>query len=515
VVEIPPLADVPLGALDADFEARVRAAPRPVQDRLLAEADLLRLTGEDAASWRALTVYRALVERIEEPGPLHLNRAAWTARESPARDLVQRRLATRALEHPVLDEHAAAVCTLAACEWTAGEFVPAEQRLRALLPEVRGLGDLAELDTYYALACLYAWQRRELEALVMARRALAVAETRSDLHPVHVAHAMSALADAYRSLEDDVGLTSAAQRMLALSTRLAEPDAGRLRRQAYVNAHEAALLRDEVAVAREQLSAAEREHAQDLPTAGRHDTALDYHLARLALREGRPEAATPYLERHLERYLERHLEGRVAARPAHPTLGVLWGLLGVEHDLATGAQARAMARAAWLLERLADPGLRAQIGTGRRVMLAHRLGTLLEGVAGAEPAAGLAWREATDAAYDRLHELSRAERDLPELAAPTAEDHETLARYRSRFLGRHRRLLDRLRDLLASDRARGSLPAWVHASPGGFTAVCAWCRSVRDPAGRWLPLGHFVATSGPHLTVTHGICERCRGAALP
>ena len=449
MADIPPLADVPLGALDVDFEARVRAAPRPVQDRLLAEADLLRLTGEDDASWRALTVYRALVERIEEPGPVHLDRAAWTTRESPARDAVQRRIATRALEHPVLDEHVAAVCTLAACEWTAGEFVAAERRLRALLPEVRGQGDLSELDTYYALACLYAWQRRELEALVMARRALAVAEVRTDLHPVHVAHALSALADAYRSLEDDVGLTATAQRMLAVSTRLAEPDAGRLRRQAYVNAHEAALLRDEVAAAREQLTAAEREHCP-----GPAHRRPPRHRARLP--PGAPGPARgpsrggDALPRTPPRgpALASHVGGRLGrpGRGARPRAG--------------RPRASPRPRAASLLERFADPEHRAQLGTGRRVILAQRLGALLEGVAGAEPAAGLAWREATDAAYDRLH----AARAAPNTTCPSSR------RLRRRTTRRWR-----------------ATAAASSAATAGCSITCATCWPPTAPAARSRP----------------------------
>ena len=81
-----PLADVPVEALDASWEDSVRAASRPVQDELLVQADRLRGTSEDADSWRCLTAYRALVERLEVGSSDDLERAAWTVQEDPARD---------------------------------------------------------------------------------------------------------------------------------------------------------------------------------------------------------------------------------------------------------------------------------------------------------------------------------------------------------------------------------------------------------------------------------------------
>ena len=168
MARLPPLAQVPIAGLDPAFEERVRHAPRPEQDRLLAEADLLRVEEDDASSWRALTVYRALAERLAEGGPIHLDRAAWTCREDPARDAIQARIATLALEHPGEDEQVDAGCTLAVCEWLAGDFTGAERRLKELLPRVRGREDRLELQVYYGLASLYSWQRRELESLGLA-----------------------------------------------------------------------------------------------------------------------------------------------------------------------------------------------------------------------------------------------------------------------------------------------------------------------------------------------------------
>lgn len=499
-VTSPPLAAAPLEALDQAFEVVLQQAPRAEQDRWLAEADRLRAHDDDASHLRARTVYRALVDRLCEGGAAHLDRAAWAVSTACACDPVQRRLATLALAHPGAAQRAAATCALAACEWRAGDFQQAEQRLRTLLPSARARADELEVAACCVLGSLYAHQNRELEALVLARRALMVAEQRPDLHPTLAAHSILSLAEAYRSLEDAVGLGLTAQRMLAVSTRLSEPDAGRLRMFAYMMAHEAALLRGDLPAAREQLDAAWAEHGRDPKTVGYPEAVLDEHEARLSLRLRDPARAATYIERNLARM------------GAHPSLGLAWEVHAVEHALAVGQPARALEHAGRALARLSDARQRAELGSGRRLEQAQRLADLLGAAPGGDAAAAQAWREAADAAYDRLRELARAPLDLPEVATPTQEDHETLARFRGRFLRRHTLLLERLRDLLVEARARGELPAWATAALGGFTAMCAWCRSVRDPHGVWLPLGHLIANSGPHLIVTHGICETCRAS---
>jgi len=495
---LPPLAEVPLEALDPAFEARVRAAPHAEQDRMLAEADLLRVEEDDASSWRALTVYRALVGRLEERGPIHLDRAAWTASEDPARDAVVARLARVALEHPGENEQIEAACTLAACEWMAGDFTGAEQRLTTLLPRVRGREDSIELNVYHALASLYASQRRELESLALARRAQALSDRRPQMHPVHHAHATSVLADAYRSLDDAEGLAAAAERMLAISARMSEPDGCRLRRQAHTIAHEAAMLRGDLPTARDRLASAQLEHSRDLKTSGHHESSLAYYEARLALRLGNLPHVAALVDVHREK------------AQTHPTLWLLWNLIAVEAWARQGQRTEAIALATATLERMAEPAMQTQLGTGRRLRHAQHLGELLEDPVADPALAALAFREAADAAFDRLGELERCDVVLPEVGEPTAEDRDALARYRKRFHGRHRIVLDHLGQLLLEARRRGELPAWANAAPGGMTAVCAWCRSVRDAEGRWLPLGHFVGASGPAMTVTHGICDACR-----
>jgi len=118
------------------------------------------------------------------------------------------------------------------------------------------------------------------------------------------------------------------------------------------------------------------------------------------------------------------------------------------------------------------------------------------------------YRTAADAALARLAEIERALRDLGDLVAPDADDREALAGYRVGFWRRHGQVLGALAQSLAAAARRGERPPWADLSADGLVAVCAWCRSLRAPDGRWLPIGHFVLTVDT-LAVTHGICDPC------
>jgi hypothetical protein len=499
MVRLLPLSEVPVEALDAVWEASARAAARPVQDELLEQADLLRGQSDDADSWRCLTAYRALVERLETGTSADVERAAWTVQEDPARDEISRRLAVLAAKHAGVSERIEAERMLAECDLRQGNLPEAEQRLRRMIPLVRGRGDALELGISYALATAFALQRREIESLVMARRAQEVADRRPDLHVVHLAHATGALSDAYRSLEDDARMVWCAQRMLALAARLPEPDGGRLRRQAQLLAHEAALLRGDLPSARDHLAAALAEHGRDLKTAGHVRNPLAYHQAAFAMRMGDLGRVQALIA--LEGPSERRLPGA----------WVLWDVLEAEALLRTQRFSEAHGLVRQTLRRLEAPDERRRLGTGRRLRAAEALGALLSGPGNDAELVTRAYRSAADAAFDRLSELERCVDDLPGLSDALPDDREALSEYRRRFVTRHRLVLEHLHDLLVTAAEEGRLPAWATAAPGGMTAVCAWCRCVRGIDGRWLPLGHLVNT-GVALNVTHGICDRCAPA---
>jgi hypothetical protein len=496
MTQLLPLADVPVEALDASWEDSARAASRPVQDELLLQADRLRGTAEDADSWRCLTAYRALVERLESGSSADLDRAAWTVQEDPARDGISRRLALLALRHAGVSERIEAERMLAECDLRSGRLPESEQRLRRLMPLVRGRGDALELSVTYALALVFASQRRELESLVLARRAQEIADRRPDLHVVHLAHATTALGDAYRSLEDEGRMVWCSQRLLALAARLPEPDGARLKRHAQLLSHDAALLRGDLPSARHHLEAARAWHARDLKTAGHSRNPLALPEAAFVLRTG-----------DLAR-LDAVLAAGETADRLQPGTWAAWDVLELELLLRTKRTAAAHALALACLERLEEPRERLRLGTGARLRAAEAVGALLSGPGGDIDLAGRAFRDAADAAFDRLAELERCVDDLPELSDALPDDREALSEYRRRFLRHHQVMLQHLQDLLVNAAAQGLLPGWVSAAPGGMTAVCAWCRCVRGIDGRWLPLGHFIH-AGALMNVTHGICDRC------
>jgi hypothetical protein len=279
------------------------------------------------------------VERLEAGTSVDLDRAAWTVQEDPARDDVSRRLALLAARHQGVTERIEAERTLAECDLRADNLPEAEQRLRRMIPLVRGRGDALELSVAFALAVTFAHQKRELESLVMARRAQEVADRRPDLHVVHLAHACTALSDAYRSLGDDARMVWGAQRLLALAARLPEPDGARLRRQAQLTAHEAALIRGDMPSARAHLQAALAEHARDLRTAGHLENTLAYAEAEFALRVGD-------LGR-LQALLAAHTTGR-----RRPGSWVLWDVLEVELLLLTERHSEAHGLARETLTRI-------------------------------------------------------------------------------------------------------------------------------------------------------------------
>jgi hypothetical protein len=118
-----------------------------------------------------------------------------------------------------------------------------------------------------------------------------------------------------------------------------------------------------------------------------------------------------------------------------------------------------------------------------------------------------AWHLATDAAA-RLVELDRSVREVGALGPLGADDLDALAALRARFVASHREVLEPLRHRLEAATRHGTLPAWATPAPGDLLLVCAWCLSVRDRDGTWLPVGHLVY-GAQSVPMTHGACPRC------
>lgn len=462
----------------------------------LAEADELRLTSDaDEDSWRALTVYRALAD-LALAGPHADARAAWMTREDPARDATTRRFAQAALQEPG-DVGVRAEVVLAECDTRAGEERAAEARLRALWPRVRGTASVGEVWTCNALAEVFAVQRREFEALAIARRGEAAEEVAPGLHAVDVAQTRSAIARALFALGDVPRLLEHLPRFLAAADALGPTDAGRARFHAHLLVARAALDVGEFELARRHIGLAEDESRRDPGVVGHTRHAIASARARLAREERDAEG------------LVRALEQTPTTRASDlPRLAARAGLEAAARALCgdvAGASALAT-RALSILSR--EPGRRT-VSPATRLAEADAIARLALEVGMHPEVADEALRIAADAAFERLLELEAAAKDLPAFGTPTDDDYRALGDYRARFVRRHRVALTRLRDRIDASARAGALSSWAHAGEEGLTTICAWCLSVRDADGAWLPLGHLLPTT-PALPVTHGICPRCR-----
>ena len=491
-----PLSGTPVRALDDAWVAGVRSAPIDVQDGLCAEADACRRTRRDEDSWRALTAYRALVDRLAGTDAENLERAAWMCREDPARDQVTRRFAERALFHRGTSERYDAELSIAECDLQVGQVAAAEQRLRRLLPRIRGREDATEIQACHALAHVFTVQRRELEGLLMARRAQEIADRHPELHPVYLAHAATSLIDAYVTLGDTARLPALVASFLRLADRMTEPDASRARRFAHIAAFDTALAAKDLPRARAALDAILANVSADPKTVGHDGRGWELHQLRLALASDRLEDAHAAASAGADRLSN------------HPYHALAWAVLELELHLRTRGNTAVAGQANAILDLLEAQTRDNRIGTGTRIRLADQLGEVLSRHGVDAELVGRAYRAAAEAAFDRLHEIERCARELAGISASSADDVAALAEYRARFVARHGAVLEHLRTLLADSARRGALPGWARASAGGMAGVCAWCRSVRDTDGSWLPLGHFVH-GGEGLEVTHGICERC------
>lgn len=486
-----PLAETPPGELGAAWRAAVRALDPAAQDALLAQADAVRGDGDDG-SWRALTTYRTLVDRALE-GPRALARAVWMVDEDPDRDGVTRRFAEVA-RCAGGDAAAFAALLLAECDLHDGRADVAQRGLASVLAHAHGRGTRLEVMAWTSLAASYAFERRETEALLAARRADRLVDRATDVTAVDRAHVAAAVARAWFSLGDVDRLLAHLPRVRASADAMPPTDARRARFHAYLLVARAAVDAGRLEVARAHLALAEAEHRDEDGRDGHQPAAVATTRVRLARAEG--DTAT----------MAASIDEVAPQRPGVGNRSVAHLELVVALHALRGERAEAERRAAELLGALGD---RQGVGPAQRLLAAEALGRLV-GDRDLDPAIGTeAFRVAADAAFERLHELERATDGLVSLAQPTDDDRAALAEHRARALARHRAFAAQLRTRIEAAAAAGTLPQSVAASTGGLTTVCAWCLRVRDRGGRWWPVGHLLAPSDA-LPVTHGVCPDCR-----
>ncbi len=482
-----PLAATRLADLTEAWARDLRGAPTVERLACLDEADALRRAPrEPDDSWRVLAAYRALADRALE-GPEATARAVFIAEEDPAGDGVTRRFAEVARRAPG-DDGIRGMCAWAACAGDGADVRTACERLLEVHGTTQERRDAVAFAVLHALAGLFLRQHREFEALLAARRAADVAAVAPDLSPVDRAHAAALLARVFVGLGDAVRLRAHLPAMLAAADGMDEPDASRARAHAHLLVARTAIDDDDLDTAAAAVAAAEAILRRDVGTPGFGPEIVRSTVLRLAV--ARRDVAA------LERCLAE------APRPSPDDHGWLVGHVALA--AARGAVAEATSRARRALETLAAVRLAPSTRLSRAVAVAR---ALADDDRTADVAAE-AWHLAADAALARLVELDRSVREVGALGPLGADDLDALAAHRARFVASHREVLEPLRHRLEAATRHGTLPAWATPAPGDLLLVCAWCLSVRDRDGTWLPVGNLVY-GAQSVPMTHGACPRC------
>ncbi|MBL9085814.1 MAG: hypothetical protein JNM10_01610 [Planctomycetia bacterium] len=482
-----PLAATHVADLTEAWAHDLRAAPTTERIAVLAEADALRRAPRDPDdSWRVIAAYRALVDRALE-GPEGPARAVFMAEEDPARDGLTRRFAEVARGAPG-DDGIRGACAWAACAADDRDLRAALARLLELHHATDDRADAVAFAVLHALAGVFLRQHREFEALIVARRAADVARRAPDLSPVDRAHAAALLARVFVGLGDAARLRAHLPAMLAAADAMDEPDATRARAHAHLLLSRAAVDDGDLETAATALADAEAILRRDLGTPGFGPAIVRSTALRLAV----ARRDVPALERCLAEQ----------PAPRGDDQGWLVGLVALA--TARGDADAAIAHARRALDALGGARLAPSTRLARAVAVARAVG---DGERTADLATE-AWHLAADAALARLNELDRSVREVGALGPLAADDLDALAAHRARFVASHREVLEPLRLRLEAATRHGTLPPWATPPRGDLLLVCAWCLSVRDRDGTWLPVGHLVY-GAQSLPMTHGACPRC------
>jgi hypothetical protein len=376
-----------------------------------------------------------------------------------------------------------------------GRLDAAEARFRQLLASVRGTGTRPERLAASSLLTLFAHEGRDVEALVLARRHLALSAANGD--PEDVCFGCASLVDALDRLEDwrrfDV---AAAEFERALDAYAGRHNAA-LRRHLLRTMIHRELARGQGAAASALLA---RVHALDATDPDPPDIARATRLceAEIGLATGRPDRARVAL-------------GRLAASVTVVSLEAEF--LAARCALAIEGPAAAITAIGRVVDSLESPVARTS-GVATRLSVARRAAQLADRVGAGFDLTKRAFDVAAAMVLLRASEIERAAREMPELADVDPQDARALAAYRVRFASEQKELLAAVADLLRKRAAAGDLPSWAAGSADGAARVCPWCLRVRTPDGSMLPIGHYLP-SGPGLRVDHGVCETCAARTKP
>lgn len=483
-------------SFDAAWAADLRGRSPVERARWLAAADAATTVGL-VPRRNALEVYRALADDVARDGAHADRRLRLLWERDGRRDAIVAHLATRVAAggDPGHDTGLAALAEVVAAECVAEaqDHERAEALLVALLARHRGEENDVELRCASSLAEVYRRQGRDYETLILARRTLALAQARdrADFMAMAAFRLVETLAELDEWEAHAPALVSFGAAMARVGERAGEP------LWLVLWAHRA-----EVAVRDGDVEAADRAGAElearcrRTPLGGRAEEWVPCLLARVDLTAGRVDAARARLDA---------LAADRTARTDDALLTeLLWARQARRPDVAGAVATEFLAR----LER-PPAGSRA----AGRVLRATR--ELVEHFS-FPPADPDALRRTYDVAgaaiLERMAQLDRALRMVPELSVAEPEDRRTLERSRARFQVEQVAVLDGVAAVLARRLHVTEAPLPDFDRDGRRLRVCAWCRRVAMANGTWLPVGHYLPSRLPDragLHLSHGICPDC------
>jgi hypothetical protein len=371
----------------------------------------------------------------------------------------------------------------------SGDLAAAERSFREVLAEVRDTGSRTERLATSSLLTLFARQGRDVEALVLARRHLAISAVTGDAEDACFGNA--SLVEALSRLGDWRRLDAALEDFDRALDRYSGRHAAALRRHLLRTRVTRELARGDVTAAAAELA---RLHALDAVDPDPPAIASATHLvdAEFGLATGSPGRARAALERVSANV------GRVPIEAA---------FLAARCTLAIEGPAAAAAALADVVAALDAPEARTE-GVAKRLSVARQAAQLAERIGAGFELTQRAFDVAAAMVILRASEIERITQDVPELAEVDPADARALAAYRIRFASEQKELLAAVADLLRRRATSGDLPAWVHSAADGAAQICPWCLRVRTPDGGLLPVGHYLPT-GAGLSVRHAACDAC------
>ncbi len=419
-----------------------------------------------------------------------ISRHLWSSRSPGASlDEFSSRVAREALD-PEVRQRATLVCGQNAM--FAGNLNEADRCVRAVLLSARGSGKRIERHAVLALGTVALQLRREFEALVLVRLAIREMDAADDAWGSVIARLNVC---AVYSLIGDMGRLAATLDELEPAIRTID-DPVRLALAARVcHRRRAEVLQSRGCfdAALGALRACEFVGGPRYPGERQFTVLLeaDIHFAR-----GQFERAADHLTEAARLGSSTDARG-LRIRTRRLCLNVCRGVTTTVED------------ADALLDALQSKS-GTDVGPASRrefaIQIADAIGSVPAGLA----VARRAYDVAAAAAFERLIELDRFVRDVPESATPTVDDLIVLEQFRRRTVTAQRETHAAVARLIAKAAREGRTPAPMLPSDGELTCVCAWCQRVRTKDGVWLSIQQFLPLQlEGAIELTHGICDSC------